>query len=251
MPDVASYLTQLAPLAEADFGEFGAIEVQPLSRIQQLTGAFLGRNWLTIPHVTHHDEVDAAAMEAGRAAWNADHPDTKATPVTVLVKAVANILAAHPKFNASLSSDAKSVIYKKYENIGVAVDSPNGLLVPVIRDAKAKTLAQVAQELAAASAKARGKGLSMAEMSGGCITISSLGHIGGTGFTPIINAPEVAVLGVLPLALRPAPAEDGGVTWRKVLPLSLSYDHRVINGADAARFLKSLGVALGDPALFV
>lgn len=250
MADVASYLTRLAPIPEADFREFGEVEIQPLTKIQQFTANFLGRNWVTIPHVTHNDEVDVTDLEMRRGAWNADHPDGKLTPVVLLVKALAEVLAVHPNFNSSLSADGRSIIRKRYVNIGVAVDTANGLLVPVIRDVRTKSLAEIARELSAISAKARTKGLSMAEMSGGSMTVTSLGHIGGTAFTPIINAPEVAILGALPIGLRPAPAEDGGVAWRKVLPLSLSYDHRVINGADAARFVRSLGAKLQEANLF-
>lgn len=250
MADVPGYLAGLAPLPQADFAEFGDVEVRPLGRIQQLTGAFLGRNWVTIPHVTHNDEVDVTDAEARRAEWNASHPDRKVTPVAMLVRAMAAALAAHPKFNVSLGSDGKTIVQKAYVNIGVAVDTPNGLLVPVIRDVPSKSVADIAAEMGAVAEKARTKGLSMAEMSGGCITLSSLGHIGGTSFTPIINAPEVAILGALAIQLRPAPDADGGLIWRKMLPLSLSYDHRVINGVDAARFVKAAGEAMADPAMF-
>lgn len=250
MVDVPTLLAGLAPIPDADFAEFGEVEVKPLSRIQQLVGSFLGRNWVTIPHVTHHDEIDVTDAEARRAEWNAAHPDAKATPVALLVRGMARALADNPKFNSSLGSDGKSIVQKRYVNIGVAVDTPGGLLVPVLRGVPDRGLADLAGELAKIAEKARTKGLSMAEMSGGSMTLSSLGHIGGTAFTPIINAPEVAVLGALAIQLRPAPAADGGIAWRKMLPLSLSYDHRVINGADAARFCRSVGAALADPALF-
>ncbi|WP_054110723.1 2-oxo acid dehydrogenase subunit E2 [Brevundimonas sp. AAP58] len=250
MRDVPAVLAGLAPIPDADFSEFGPVEITDLPRIQQLTGAFLGRNWVTIPHVTHHDEVDVTDTERRRHAWNTDHADTKITPVALLVLALARALRDNPKFNASLGADGKSLVQKAYVNIGVAVDTPKGLMVPVLRGVDDKTLTGIARELAALAEKARGKGLSMAEMSGGCITLSSLGHIGGTAFTPIINAPEVAVLGAVAIQIRPAPDADGAVVWRKMLPLSLSYDHRVINGADAARFVKSVGAALADPTLF-
>ncbi|MCB5945653.1 2-oxo acid dehydrogenase subunit E2 [Acidocella sp. KAb 2-4] len=249
MVDVPTYLASLAPLPEADFSEFGEVEIQPISRIQQLTGAFLGRNWVTIPHVTHHDEVDVTDAEARRTAWNKDHPEAKLTPVVLQVKALAAVLPAFPHFNASLSGDGKSLILKKYVNIGVAVDTPRGLVVPVIRNVGQNTVAELAAQLAQMAEKARTKGLSMAEMAGSSMAISSLGHIGGTAFTPIINAPDVAILGVTAVQLRPAPAPDGGIVWRKMLPLSLSYDHRVINGADAARFVRAIGQKLSDPAL--
>jgi pyruvate dehydrogenase E2 component (dihydrolipoamide acetyltransferase) len=250
VPDVPSLLAALAPLPEADFSEFGEIEIRPLSRIQQLTGAFLGRNWVTVPHVTHHDEVDVTEAESRRVAWNAENPGAKLTPVVLLVRAVAQVLAEFPQFNASLGADGKTLILKKYINIGVAVDTPKGLVVPVIRGIPGKSLAEIAGALAALAEKARAKGLSMAEMSGSSMAISSLGHIGGTAFTPIINAPDVAILGATAIQLRPAPAADGGIAWRKMLPLSLSYDHRVINGADAARFVKAVGVRLAAAELF-
>jgi pyruvate dehydrogenase E2 component (dihydrolipoamide acetyltransferase) len=248
--DVPSLLASLAPLPEVDFTEFGEVEVRKLSRIQQLTGAFLGRNWVAIPHVTHHDEVDVTETETRRVAWNKDHPDAKVTPVVLLVRALAATLADFPHFNASLGSDGKTLVLKKYFNIGIAVDSPNGLLVPVLRGVDGMGLTDLALALAAIAEKARTKGLSMAEMSGSSMCISSLGHIGGTAFTPIINAPDVAILGATAIQLRPAPGPDGGITWRKMLPLSLSYDHRVINGADAARFVKAVGKKLADEALF-
>jgi len=250
MADVPSYLATLAPLPEADFSEFGEIEVKPLSRIQQLTGAFLGRNWVIVPHVTHHDEVDVTEAEARRHAWNKEHPDQKLTPVVLQIKALAAVLPEFPNFNASLSADGKSLVLKKYVNIGVAVDTPKGLVVPVIRNADSKSMPELASALAAVAEKARTKGLSMAEMSGSSMAISSLGHIGGTAFTPIINAPDVAILGVTALQNRPAPTQEGGIAWRKMLPLSLSYDHRVINGADAARFVKAVGNKLADPILW-
>lgn len=234
-------LDGLAPWPEVDFKAFGAVERKALNRIQQLTGSFLGRNWVSIPHVTHHDEADVTGTEALRKSWNAANPQARLTLLVPLIKAVADALKAYPQFNASLEPGGKALILKKYVHIGVAVDTPNGLLVPVIRDCDAKPASQIAAELAALSEKARTRGLPMSEMSGGCFTITSLGHIGGTAFTPIINAPEVAILGVTRLVERPARGEDGRVDWRQMLPLSLSYDHRVINGADAARFTRQVG----------
>lgn len=250
MREVPSILAGLAPLPDADFAEFGEVQIAPLSKIQQLTGAFLGRNWVTIPHVTHHDEVDVTDAETRRAAWNAENPGAKITPVALIVLGIARALAEYPKFNSSLGADGKTIVQKQYVNIGVAVDTPKGLMVPVLKGVDSKTLVDVARELSTTAERARTKGLPMAEMSGGSMTLSSLGHIGGTAFTPIINAPEVAVLGALAIQWRPAPAADGGIAWRRMLPLSLSYDHRVINGADAARFVKSVGAAMADPALF-
>lgn len=232
------YLDVLAPWPEQDFAEFGTVEVKKLGRIQQLTAAFLGRNWVAIPHVTHHDEADVTALETARKAWNAEHPDAKATILVPVVKAVAAALRAFPVFNTSLMADGKSLVWKDYVHIGIAIDTPNGLLVGVVRDCDTKPAGQISTEIAALSEKARTKGLSMADMTGGSMTISSLGHIGGTAFTPIVNAPEVAILGMTRLQPRPMPGQDGGIDWRQMLPLSLSYDHRIVNGADAARFVR-------------
>lgn len=242
-------LKDLAPWPQADFAAFGEIERKPVSRIQKFVASFLGRNWVAIPHVTHNDDADVTALEARRKALAAEG-GPKLTPVPLLVKALADALAAFPQFNASLDPTSGELIQKKYVHIGVAVDTPGGLLVPVIRDCDGKSAAEIAIEIAAISEKARTKGLSMAEMSGGCITLTSLGHIGGTGFTPIVNAPEVAILGVTRARPVAVPGEDGGVVWRQMLPLSLSYDHRVINGADAARFCRFLADRLAAPDLF-
>jgi len=237
----------LPPWPQVDFAEFGEIEVKPVSRIQKLTGAFLSRNWLTIPHVTHQDDADITTLETFRKAYNEGGAAVKLTPLVFLIKAAVRALQAFPQFNASLDGDGKNLVLKKYFHIGVAVDTRFGLLVPVLRDCDKKSVLELAAELTAVSLKAREKGLSMAEMSGGCFSISSLGGIGGTGFTPIINAPEVAILGVTKTRLTPQPSDDGGVEWRKKLPLSLSYDHRVINGADAARFTALIATLLADP----
>ena len=243
---VSDTIAALPPFPEIDFSEFGEVEVKPLSRIQKLTGAFLSRNWVAIPHVTHHDEVDVTEAEDRRRTLNQDE-GIKVTPVVLLVKALASALAAFPQFNASLSADGKTLIYKKFVHIGVAVDTPNGLLVPVLRNCDQKSLATIAKELSAIAEKARTKGLAMQEMMGSSMSISSLGHIGGTAFTPIVNSPDVAILGATAIQLRPAPADDGSLIWRKMLPLSLSYDHRVINGSDAARFVVAIGAALAEP----
>lgn len=246
MSDMLSHLSGLAAFNEYDFNEFGETDTVALSKIQRLTGSFLGRNWVAIPHVTHHDEIDVTDVEMRRTAWNAANPAAKLTPVILLVRAVANALADFPIFNASLSADGKSLTLKKYFNIGVAVDTPKGLVVPVLRDVLKRPLKDLAAELIQLADKAKAKGLSMAEMSGGSITVSSLGHIGGTAFTPIINLPEVAILGATAIQLRPRPNADGAISWRKMLPLSLSYDHRVINGADAARFVRAVGTHIGE-----
>ncbi|MFC4595061.1 2-oxo acid dehydrogenase subunit E2 [Sphingobium tyrosinilyticum] len=239
-------LNHLAPWPEYDFAEFGPVTIEPLGRIQQLTASFLGRNWVAIPHVTHHDEADVTDLEADRKRWNAANPGAKATLLAPVVKALAEALAAFPLFNSSLLADGKTIVRKSYTHIGVAVDTPQGLLVPVVRDCDMKSAAEIQAEIQAISTKARTKGLSMTEMAGGSMTVSSLGHIGGTGFTPIINAPEVAILGLTKLQPRPMPGADGGINWRLMLPLSLSYDHRVINGADAARFTQKVADGLAE-----
>jgi pyruvate dehydrogenase E2 component (dihydrolipoamide acetyltransferase) len=244
MSDMLAHLSSLAPFPNHDFSEFGDTETVSLSRIQQLTGAHLGRNWIAVPHVTHHDEIDVTSIEAERKAWNGAHPDARLTPVILLVRAVALALAQFPTFNASLSTDGKSLILKRYCNIGVAVDTPRGLVVPVLRDAASRPLPELASELARLADKARSKGLAMADMAGGSMTVSSLGHIGGTAFTPLINVPEVAILGATSIQVRPYPGDGDGIVWRKMLPISLSYDHRVINGADAARFVREVGAIL-------
>jgi len=239
----------LPPWPAIDFAQFGPIETRPLPRNQALTAAFLARNWSMIPHVTHHDEVDIGDFEVRRKAWNNAPDATRITPLVPLMKAVAAALHEYPMFNTSLDIAGKSLTWKKYVHLGIVTETPAGLLVPVIRDVDKIGFVELAQDLAAKLERARTKGLPMADMSGGCFSISSLGNVGGMAFTPIINAPEVAVLGVLPMAQRAVPDENG-VAWRQVLPLSLSYDHRVINGADAARFVAFVGARLRDPALF-
>lgn len=237
----------LPPWPEVDFAAFGPVERVALARVQKLGAGFLARNWVSIPHVTHHDEADVTALEAVRTALAAQHPDLKITPLAFIVKAAVAALRAHPKVNASLDAGAGQLVLKKYFHIGIAIDTPVGLLVGVIRDCDRKGLTEIAAEIAALSKKAREKGLSLPEMSGGCFTVSSLGGIGGTGFTPIINAPEVAILGATRSQWKPTRGPEDSVAWRLMLPLSLSYDHRVLNGADAARFVRSLADALGDP----
>ncbi|TLX71332.1 dihydrolipoamide acetyltransferase [Pseudomonas nicosulfuronedens] len=230
---------------QVDFSEFGEVESRPLSRVQKLTAQYMSRNWVMIPHVTHQDDADITALEHQRKARNAAGEAVKLTLLPYLIKAVVEALKAFPQFNASLDGSGKNLVLKKYFHIGVAVDTRFGLLVPVLRDCDRKSVAELAAELQAISLKARDKGLSMAEMSGGCFTISSLGSFGGTGFTPIVNAPEVAILGVTRTQEKPRRGADDGIDWRQVLPLSLSYDHRVINGADAARFTARLAELLG------
>ena len=231
---------------QADFAAFGEIEVKPLARLRKVAAGYFARNWVMIPHVTHHDQADVTALEALRRDAAAGG-GAKLSPLPYIVKAVAETLRAYPLFNASLELAASNVVYKKYFHIGIAVDTPAGLLVPVVRDCDKKSVTQIAAEIATLSDKARTKGLPMSDMTGGCFTVSSLGNIGGTGFTPIINAPEVAVLGVCRATWAPTRGEDDAVAWRLLLPMSLSYDHRLINGADAARFTRHLAGVLERP----
>lgn len=239
----------LLPMPELDFSGFGSTQLQPLSRIKKLSGAILHRNWVNIPHVTQFDEVDITEMEAFRkslaAETTAKDKGVRLTPLVFILKAVVAALKAFPTFNSSLDSRGENLILKQYYHIGVAVDTPNGLVVPVIRQVDQKSLLQLAQELAAISQKARDGKLLPGEMQGGCFTLSSLGGIGGTAFTPIINAPEVAILGVSRARLKPD-YQNGEWVPRLYLPLSLSYDHRVIDGAEGARFITHLGLLLAD-----
>lgn len=247
---MSGLLDNLAPWPVGDFSMFGEVEKQPLNKIQKYVAAHLGRNWVAIPHVTHNDDADITDLETRRKAHN-DVTGARLTIVPLLVKALAQALGAFPQFNASLDPANGELTLKKYVHVGVAVDTPNGLLVPVIRDCDTKSPGDIAAEIAELSQKARTKGLSMAEMSGGCITLTSLGHIGGTSFTPIVNAPEVAILGVTRARPVPLPGDDGSIVWRQMLPLSLSYDHRVINGADAARFTRFVADRLASDTLLV
>ena len=233
----------LIPWPKVDFAKFGPVETQPLSRIQKLSGQNLARNWAMIPHVTQFDEADITEMEAFRKQLGEESKDTKVTPLVFLIKAAVAALKAFPKFNASLDGD--TLVLKRYFHIGIAVDTPDGLVVPVIRDCDQKGLLDLARELGEISKKARDKKLGPADMQGGCFSISSLGGIGGTAFTPIINAPEVAILGVSRSSTKPV-WNGKDFAPRLMLPLSLSYDHRVIDGADAARFTSFLAKSLGD-----
>ena len=235
----------MLPWPKIDFAKFGAVEEKPLSRIQKISGANLARNWAMIPHVTQHEDADITELEAFRKQLGAEHKELKISPLVFQIKAVVAALKAFPQFNASLDGSGEKLILKKYFHIGIAVDTPDGLVVPVIRDADQKGLLDLARELGEISGKARDKKLGPAEMSGGCFSISSLGGIGGTYFTPIVNAPEVAILGVSKAAMKPV-WNGKEFAPRLLLPLSLSYDHRVIDGALAARFAVFLAKALSD-----
>lgn len=256
--DVQAYVKQrmagggggvaVAAAPSVDFSKFGEIEVQPLNKIKRLTGEYTHRSWVTVPHVTQFDEADITELDAFRKAQKdsvVKQHNVKLTPLAFIMKAVAKALHAFPQFNASLSPNGSDLILKKYCHIGVAVDTPNGLVVPVIRDVDQKGVVELAGELAEISKKAREKGLTPKEMAGSCMTISSLGGIGGTAFTPIVNAPDVAILGVSKAKMQPV-YQDGDFVPRLMLPLSLSYDHRVIDGAEAARFTTFLAQALSD-----
>jgi pyruvate dehydrogenase E2 component (dihydrolipoamide acetyltransferase) len=240
----------LIPWPKVDFARFGAIETRPLSRIQKISGANLARNWAMIPHVTQHDDADITELEALRVALNEENAKAiaagkagKLTMLAFLIKACVAALQKFPTFNASLDGD--NLVLKQYFHIGFAADTPNGLVVPVLRDADQKGVAQIAKEMGELAALARDGKLKPEQMQGGCFTISSLGGIGGTAFTPIINAPEVAILGVSKSEMKPV-WNGEKFKPRLVLPLSLSYDHRVIDGAAAARFTSYLGQLLAD-----
>ena len=235
----------LLPWPQVDFAKYGPIEVQPLSRIKKLSGANLHRNWVMIPHVTNNDDADVTELEAFRLQLNQENARSgaKVTLLAFIIKAVCNALRRFPEFNASLDGD--TLVLKRYYHIGFAADTPNGLVVPVIKDADKKGVLQIAAEASALAAKAREGKLGPADMQGGTFSISSLGGIGGTYFTPIINAPEVAILGVCRASIRPVWA-DNTFQPRLIAPLSLSYDHRVIDGAAAARFNAYLVGLLGD-----
>ena len=230
-----------------DFSKFGPIETKPLPRIKRLSGPFLHRSWLNVPHVTQNDEADITETDAYRKELDTAGKEKgyRVTLLAFLIKASVSALKQHPEFNASLSPEKDALIYKRYYNIGVAVDTPDGLVVPVVKDADRKGIVEISQELGAISKKARDGKLSPTDMAGGSFTISSLGGIGGTAFTPIVNAPEVAILGVM--RSKMAPVWDGNeFKPRLMLPLCVSYDHRVIDGALAARFTRNLCHVLED-----
>jgi pyruvate dehydrogenase E2 component (dihydrolipoamide acetyltransferase) len=237
----------ILPLPQVDFSKFGEIRSEPLSRIKKLSGANLHRNWVTIPHVTQHEEVDITDLEAFRKAQSDDarKQGVRLTMLAFLIKASVAALRKFPEFNASLSPDGESLVLKQYYNVGVAVDTPNGLVVPVLREADRKGLYELAKELGAVSERMRSGKIAPTDMQGGCFSISSLGGIGGSFFTPIINAPEVAILGVGRSSMKPV-WNGKEFAPRLMLPLSLSYDHRVIDGALGARFISYLSGVLGD-----
>ncbi|MEZ9922741.1 pyruvate dehydrogenase complex dihydrolipoyllysine-residue acetyltransferase [Vibrio breoganii] len=239
----------LLPWPKVDFSKFGDTEVQKLSKIKKISGANLHRNWVMIPHVTQWDNADITELEKFRKEQNAfeakKDSGIKITPLVFILKAVAKALEEFPSFNSSLSEDGASIILKKYVNVGIAVDTPNGLVVPVFKDVNKKGIYELSAELAAISKKARSGKLTAADMQGGCFTISSLGGIGGTAFTPIVNAPEVGILGVSKSEMKPV-WNGSEFTPRLMLPLSLSYDHRVIDGAEGARFITFLNQCLSD-----
>ena len=237
------------PMPNIDFTDFGKIETKPLSKIKKISGANLHRNWVTAPHVTQFDDADITDLEIFRKSMQkeAEKRGAKLTLLAFLMKACVNALKAYPMFNSSLSPDGDNLILKSYYNIGFACDTPDGLVVPVVKDVQKKDVIDIAEDLGNLSEKARARKLKMDEMQGGCFTISSLGGIGGTKFTPIINCPEVAILGVSRSSMQPVynkTSED--FEARLILPLSLSYDHRVVDGADGARFTSHLCMMLSD-----
>lgn len=232
---------------EVDFSQFGEIVTEPMSKLHKITAANMHRSWLNVPHVTQFDDADITELEAFRQTLKDEMAERgiKITPVSFLMKAVAAALETHRAFNASLSSDGESIIYKQYVHIGMAVDTPAGLMVPVLRDVNKKGIWQLSEEIRELADKAKHRKLKPNEMQGGCFTVSSLGGIGGTGFTPIVNTPEVGILGVSKLVVKPV-FQNGEFVPRKMLPLSLSYDHRAVNGGDAGRFMTEIATNLAD-----
>jgi pyruvate dehydrogenase E2 component (dihydrolipoamide acetyltransferase) len=242
----------IPPIPDQDFSKFGAIEELEMTKLHRVTALNMARNWLNVPHVTQFDEADITDLEDFRAAQKAlaDKKGIKLTPLPFIVKACAQALAEHPQFNVSLHSSGAKLIRKKYVNIGVAVATPAGLMVPVVRDADKKSIWQIAADIAALSAKAKDRKLTKEDMEGSCFTVSSLGNIGGNGFTPIVNAPEVAILGVSRASIKPV-WKDNQFVPRTILPFALSYDHRAVNGVDGGQFCTYLGQLLSDIRLMV
>jgi pyruvate dehydrogenase E2 component (dihydrolipoamide acetyltransferase) len=239
--------TGIPSIPEIDFSQFGEVDVQKMSKLHKVTAMNMQRAWLNVPHVTQFDDADITDLEDFRKTLKAEAEKrgVKVTPLPFLLKACAAALKAYPQFNASLHADGEHIVYKKYIHIGVAVDTPAGLVVPVLRDVDTKSVWELSAEMAELGAKAKNRKLKPADMQGGCFTISSLGGIGGQGFTPIVNAPEVAILGVSKLSVKPV-WNGSEFMPRKMLPLALSYDHRAVNGADAGRFFTYLGELLAD-----
>jgi len=237
----------IPPIPAVDFASFGPVDAQPRSKMDKLTAANMQRSWLNLPHVTQFDDADITELEAFRNELKAEAEQrgVKLTPLPFLLKACAAALRDNPRINSSLSSDGEQRVYKQYVHIGMAVDTPAGLVVPVLRDVDKKSLWELAEETAALAQLAKERKLKPQDMQGGCLSISSLGNIGGTGFTPIVNAPEVAILGVSRLAVKPV-WNGAEFEPRKMLPLCLSYDHRAVNGADGGRFLTQLVTLLAD-----
>jgi pyruvate dehydrogenase E2 component (dihydrolipoamide acetyltransferase) len=245
--DQSPALPLTAPGQALDFSKFGDIEIQPLNKIKKITGHRLQQAWQAIPHVTQFDKCDINNLEELRLKWKKDNrdPDIKASLIPFFIKASGFLLDEMPQFNSSLDSSNKNLVLKKYINVGVAVDTVEGLVVPVIKDVNNKSILDIARELTLFSRKARDKQLKPAEMEGGCFTISSLGGIGGSYFTPIVNPPEVAILGISRYVKEPK-LIDGKLQEKLILPFSLSYDHRVLDGVDAARFTTEFGKRLSE-----
>jgi pyruvate dehydrogenase E2 component (dihydrolipoamide acetyltransferase) len=251
-PPAATGAAALPRVPDVDFSAFGPVEIRPLGRIQKISGARIQASWINIPHVTQHDQADITELEALRVSLKerAASLGIKLTPLAFVARACVRVIAQFPNFNSSLDASGQNLVFKQYLHLGFAAETPNGLVVPVIRDANRKDIYELARDLAEFAARARAGKLTAAEMQGGCFTISSLGGIGGTAFTPIINAPEVAILGVSRSQTRPV-WRDGQFRPRLLLPLSLSYDHRVIDGAEAVRFVVALADALTHPDTLV
>lgn len=245
--------SDIPPIPTQDFSKYGEIELLPLNKIKRLTGINLSRSWLNVPHVTHNDEADITELDQFRKSLKAqaEKDGVRITLLAFVMKALADSLRAFPNFNSSLDETGENLILKKYLNIGIAVDTPNGLVVPVIKDVANKGIFELSTDLMSLSGKARDKKLKPADMSGGSMTISSLGGIGGTSFTPIVNAPEVAILGLTRSYEKPFRGANDEIVWKLMQPMSLSYDHRVIDGAEAARFSKYLGERLTDIRLLL
>jgi pyruvate dehydrogenase E2 component (dihydrolipoamide acetyltransferase) len=229
------------PTLEDVLAAYGEVEAAPLTRIQAFTAKAMTQQWTTVPHVTHSDLIDLTELEIRRRAVNAARSgEPRLTPLPFLLKAVARVLQAMPRFNAAFDEAGSRLIVRKYVNLGVAIDTPQGLVVGVVRSCDSLSIPEISAQANALSEKARVKGLNLTEMSGGSFTVSSLGALGGTGFTPIINAREAGILGVSRLTETPRRGADGGLEWRSLLPVALSYDHRIVNGADAGRFMQAL-----------